>query len=70
MMIVPGSIPKMIFDLFCNAPIFTAKIFPAEQKYQNNSQLPARTITLYCAMLQLVQANYSAAGFTAAMGAN
>jgi hypothetical protein len=45
----------MIFDFFCNGqPIFTYKFLLAEQKYQNNNQLPAGAFALFGTMLQFV----------------
>ena len=72
MITVPGSIPKMIFGLFCNAGLFLPlfKKLLAEQKYQNNHQLPAGTRPLRGALLQPVSANCPAARSSATMGRN
>jgi hypothetical protein len=41
MIIVPGSMPKMIFDDFCKVQLIFTYNFLLEQKYQINNQLPA-----------------------------
>ena len=57
MMIVPGSIPKIIFDAFCKGLlIFTLNIL-LEQKYKINHQLRIRAIALYYIVLCNIQAS-------------
>ena len=60
-MIVPGSMPKMIFDAFCNVQLIFTNNFLLEQKYQINNQLPARAAAVYYIILEPVPSDCSAA---------
>lgn len=71
MITVPGSMPKMIFGFLCKCGLFLRdKYCLAEQKYQNNSQLPAGTHSVSGALLQPLPADHSPAGPGAKMGTN
>jgi hypothetical protein len=61
MIMVPGSMPKMIFDAFCKVQlIFTDKFF-LEQKYQINNQLPDWPFALCIACMEFIQPGHSSA---------
>jgi len=69
-MMVPGSIPNMIFDFFCKGlPIFTYN-FLLEQKYQINTQLFLRACPIYCFVVHFVQTNHTAARFGSKVGSD
>lgn len=71
MMMVPGSMPKMIFGFLCKCSLFLRdKYCLAEQKYQNNNQLPAGTYPVRSALLQPLPANYSSTRPGTTMGAD
>jgi hypothetical protein len=55
MIMVPGSIPKMIFDAFCKVQLIFTDKFLLEQKYQINNQLPSRAITLCFTGMEFIQ---------------
>ena len=60
MIIVPGSIPKMIFDAFCNVQLIFTNNFLLEQKYQINNQLPAWACALCNIGMEFIPADHSA----------
>jgi len=60
MIIVPGSIPKMIFDAFCNVQLIFTNNFLLEQKYQINNQLPAWATALCNFSMEFIQADHTA----------
>ena len=61
MIMVPGSIPKMIFDAFCKVQLIFTYNFLLEQKYQINNQLPAGPLALCFIGLEFIQADHSSA---------
>lgn len=67
---VPGSIPKMIFDAFCKVKLIFTYNFSLEQKYKNNSQLFLWTFVVRDSVLQFVQTNHQTARFASALVTN
>jgi hypothetical protein len=56
---VPGSIPKIIFEEFCNGKLFLKGQIPkAEQKYQNIPQLFSWSLIVCLAFIFYLPANY------------
>lgn len=71
MITVPGSMPKMIFGFLCKCSLFLRdKYCLAEQKYQNNNQLPAGACSVHSALLQSLPADHSSARPGATLGAD
>ena len=54
MTIVPGSIPKMIFDAFCKGQLIFINNFLIEQKYQIYYQLSPWAIALYSIGMEFI----------------